>query len=136
MLHRVQPEAVTFGNVKGPHGSANLVILRVFGYRNTVGAVEGTPAAADVWLRRVRVVIRVVRLADEGWLGRGAAERVPIIAIDRTGLIGQVNQPAQRLILDVPLVAVILDVWPIAIEAAANGLQMKIFGDQRRIQVG
>src|SRR5436190_10441796 len=75
-------------------------------------------------------------LPDESCLIGGVAEIISKIPVYCSRFIREVNQAAERLVLDVPLVPVVLDAGPISVKSAADCLKMKVGGNQAGIKIG
>ena len=135
MLDSIEPESVALGGVKGPHHRANQISVHIFGDRRAIDAVEGMPGTAERGGGGIHIVLGIVRVANERDFRNGAAESVSEITVNRTRLVGEINQTAEGLILDIPLVAKVLDIRPVPVIAAGNGLQMKILRKQAGIKI-
>src|SRR5438105_2780836 len=81
VLDGIEPKAIALGCVKRPHSGADQIRVYVFGNRYAVASIEGPPGTAEQGTRRVPVIFRIRRLADEEGFWRCAAERVAEIAV-------------------------------------------------------
>ena len=136
VLHRVEAKAVALRLIQRVERGANGVGVHVLDDRCAVRAVERTPRTAfNRGLRHVHVKLILPRLPDEAGLRRGAAGGRAEIAIHRTRLRREINQAAERLILHIELIAVVLHAWPVLVKISRS-LQMKIFGLKTRIKIG
>src|SRR5882672_10056126 len=126
MFDGVQAKAVAPRGGQSPHHGADRIGVHIFRNGDSVAAVERTPRTSEQWTRGIHVILGIGWLPDERDFWNGAAQRISEVAVDASRFGRQIDEPAERLILDVELIIVILHAGPISIKTAADRLQMKI----------